>query len=67
MRSRTKPFTKLAVSPNEAAVALGVDRSKIAEAIRSGALPCYTGGLLGIKRRVLVLDLLRLVRRQQRI
>ncbi len=41
----------VALSPTQAAECMGLRRDQIADAIRSGDLPCYR---LGVKRRILV-------------
>jgi hypothetical protein len=59
MRARVTPLFPIAVSVSRAAECLGVDRAVIDEAVRMGHLIVYQRGL---KRRILVEDLVRWVR-----
>jgi hypothetical protein len=58
-RARVTPLFPVAVAPARAAECLGVRRAAIDEAIRAGELIVYQKGL---KRRVLVEDLVAWVR-----
>jgi excisionase family DNA binding protein len=49
----------IACSPAEAANQIGIGVHKVQRAIREGLLPCYQ---LGLKRRVLVVELIEWVR-----
>jgi excisionase family DNA binding protein len=58
-RAHKTPLWPVALSPARAAAVLGIRPDQIQEAIRAGHLPVYT---IGIKRRVLIEDLVAYVR-----
>lgn len=58
-RKRRTPLFPVAVSPARAAESLDIQPEEIQDAIKSGELPCY---IKGIRRRVLIADLIEWVR-----